>query len=105
MLDIIYHQLSRDILKLQEHVIKYLIQNTMKIILKNVDKKSVNVISLIMFDEHRDKIMSRVLGSVVYIFFDKFICIDYLCLIQNKISKHDKIFQNKYSMIFWGWNT
>ena len=57
--------------------------------------KGVNIVSIVMFYDSRDKIVFKVLGGS---FNDKilynFICIDYLCLVQDELSKNDKRFEN-----------
>ena len=70
-----------------------------------VDEKSVNVISLVMLYDHRDTIMFRVLGYDIYTIINKFICIDFLCLIQYKLSKHDNFFEKKGLMFVWDGDT
>ena len=40
--------------------------------------------------EHIDTIIFRVLVSYIYTIIDPFICIGYLCFLQDKLSKHDK---------------
>ena len=41
---------------------------------------NTRVISLIMFYDNRESPIFKVLGVVVYCFFDKYVCIDYLSL-------------------------
>ena len=43
-----------------------------------------------MFYEHRAIIMLILLGSDIFTILDNFICLDYLFLVQDKLSKHDK---------------
>ena len=38
--------------------------------------------------------MFRVVGYVIYTIIDNLICIDYLCFLQDKLSKHKKPFCN-----------
>ena len=55
-----------------------------------------------MFYYHRGKIIFRVLVSVIYTIIDHLICLDYMYLIQDKLSKHDKNFVKKYFNYFSG---
>ena len=42
-----------------------------------------------MIYENRDTLMYKVIGSVIYTIIDEYICLDYLGLLQEKLSKHD----------------
>ena len=50
------------------------------------------VVSLMIFYEHRNTIVYKVLGWVICGIIDKLICLDYLCLHQENPSKQDKMF-------------
>ena len=53
-------------------------------------KKILTVISLMMFYELRDTIMVIVLVCVIYYILDICNCVDYLCLLRDNLSKHNK---------------
>ena len=55
-------------------------------------KYYVTVISLMMFYENKKTVMNRVIGSVVCAIIDNYIFIYYMCLFQDKLSKHDRKF-------------
>ena len=48
---------------------------------------------MIMFYEHKDQIMFRVLGSGIYKILDNFTCLNFLCFPHDKISKNDESFE------------
>ena len=56
------------------------------------DEKNVTVISLIMCYEHNKQSCSGCYYTFIYTTLDSFICINYLCLLQYKISYHNKTF-------------
>ena len=58
--------------------------NTIKCI-KRPLIKNVTVILMIMFYEHRDTIMFRVSGYVIFTILDNFTCLYHLCLLQDKL--------------------
>ena len=53
----------------------------------------------------RETIMFSVLEYIIYNIVDNFICLDYMCLIQNKLSKHNKSLEKQGIMIFLGGDT
>ena len=77
-------------------------QKTLKCIKIVVMKNNVTFISLMMFYNNRKEIMFRVLGSIVYTIIDNLICLYYVCLFQDKLSKHNRNFE-KISTICLGW--
>ena len=50
--------------------------------------------ALPMFYEHRNLMLFKVLGSIIYYIIYKYICLDYLCVNQDKLSSNYKAFQN-----------
>ena len=49
---------------------------------KFIYEKSISFVSLIMLYDHRNTIMYKALGPIIYNNRDKFICLGYLCLCQ-----------------------
>ena len=47
-----------------------------------------------MFDDNRNKLMYKEIEAVMYTVIDEYICLDYLGLIKEKLSKHDNTFKN-----------
>ena len=47
-----------------------------------------------MFYEHIKTMFFNILGSIIYCIIDRYICPDYLCLQQDKLSFNNKAFQN-----------
>ena len=76
---------------------------TLECIKNDISKNNVSVISLIVFHENRTILMYNVIGVVMYTIIDDYICLDYLGLLQAKLSKHDNNFQKPSSTIFIGW--
>ena len=58
---------------------------------QNIGSKKCNSYFTGDFYDHRDTIMFGLLGYVIYTTLDNFIVLDYLCFIQDKLSKHNKI--------------
>ena len=56
-----------------------------------------------MFYDNRELMMNIVIGAVIYTIIDDYICLDYLGLLQAKLSKHDNKFEDTKSNIFLGW--
>ena len=63
---------------------------------KFVNEENVTFISLIMFYEHNNTFF-RVFLSVAYTIIDHFICIHYLCIFQDKLSKQNSNFEKKFN--------
>ena len=55
------------------------------------------VISLIMFYHNRMTVVYKVIVSVIYSYVDTFICIDYMGILQHKLSTSDKKFKNNFN--------
>ena len=64
--------------------------NNMKCI-KNLLTKNKSIVSY----EHKNTDVYKVLVFVLYIILEILICLDYLCLYQEKLSMQDKIFKNE----------
>ena len=73
---------------------------------KNFNTKNTCVIALIIFyeclNEHYKVIMFKVLGAVIYRFYAIYVCIDYLCLHHDKLSKKNPFFKVIISEYFSG---
>ena len=63
---------------------------------KTFDEENVTVISLIMFYDHMNTSMFRVLIYIIYTILDSSICLDYPCFIQYKLSKYDFFFNTRF---------
>ena len=72
--------------------------------IKNVLMKiNISVISLMMLYDHRKTIMFRVIIDVINTSVDNYICLGYLVMIQDKLSKHDNKFEKTKFKYFLGW--
>ena len=65
---------------------------TVKIIKNELTTSNVSVLSLIMFHDNRKIFMDKVIGAVIYTIIGDYICLDYMCLLQENSSKHDNKF-------------
>ena len=64
----------------------------MILIRKVLRKDNTRVPSLLIFDENRNSMISKVLVSVVYCIMDNYLFVDYLCLQQCKLYLEHKGF-------------
>ena len=46
------------------------------------------------FYENRNTLMYELIGELIYIIIDEYICLDYLDFIQENLSKHDNNIKN-----------
>ena len=58
-------------------------------------KDNAHIFSILIIYENREKIIFKVLSSVVYCIIEKYLCADYLCFQQAKLHFVNKIFENK----------
>ena len=68
-----------------------------------VNEKKITVLSLSIFHEHRKTVLFRVLVFVIHTIINNYIFIDYMILIQDKLSKYNNKFEGKSPMIYIGW--
>ena len=66
----------------------------LKYIINTLVSKNEYFISLLIFYEYRNTIIFRVIGTVVYLLFEYYIFLGYLCLNHQKISNLDKLLKN-----------
>ena len=67
---------------------------TVNSIKNELTKRNVSVISLMKFYDKSKIVIYKVIGSVIYTIVDNCICLDCLDFFQEKLSKHDNIFEN-----------
>ena len=67
---------------------------TLKCIKDKLSKHNIYVLSLIKFYGNRNILVYKVIGAVIYTIIDEYICLDYLDLLQEKLSKHDNNFKD-----------
>ena len=53
-------------------------------------KKYVSVFSLNFFDHNIKTVVYKVIGYVIYSFIDNLICLDYLCILQERLYDYEK---------------
>ena len=70
-----------------------------------VNEKYVLVISLIMFYDNRMAVVYKLIGSVTYSLADNFLCINYLGIVQKKLSDltYNKSLKREVQWFFLGW--
>ena len=66
-------------------------------------KKYVLFISLIILYHSNKSVVFKVMGYVIYSFVNNFICLDYLGILQQKLSPDDNKFEKLSSMICSSW--
>ena len=86
---------------LKKHTYRDQVINFLKLALKQVTIKctknelteKISVLSF-MFYENIKIMMYKVIRAVIYTIIDDYICLDYMGLIQEKLSKHENNFEN-----------
>ena len=68
------------------------ISKTMMPIRKVLGKQNTRVLSFMMFDENREKMVFKVFSLVVYCIVNNYVCADHLCYPQTKFHVSNKGF-------------
>ena len=87
------------VIKIFELVFKL---TTVKCIKNELMKINVSVISLLIFYDNRGVIVYKVIGAVLYNIIDNYICIYFMGLLQDKMSKHNNRFEKTKFNDFYG---
>ena len=63
--------------------------------IKNVlIKNNIHISKLILFYEHRENMFFKILGFVIHGIMGRYVCLDYLFMLHEKISLNDRSFQD-----------
>ena len=65
---------------------------TLNSIKNQLTKSYVSVISFLMFYDNMKTMVYKVIGAVIYTIIDNYICLDYLGILQDQLSKHENKF-------------
>ena len=93
------HRTRRDqVIKMFQSTFKLVTLNSIK---NELSKKNVSVLSFMMFYDKRKQFTYKVIGSVIYTIIHEYIFVDYLGLLQEKLSKNDDNFKNtKFNYLY-----
>ena len=68
-----------------------------------LQNKYLLVLSLVMLYHNRNTVVYKVIGCVIYSFIDNSICLDYLGILQYKLSAYDNKFEKRSSINCLAW--